>query len=93
VRLAHWHWPPGIPPSASVVPVLIVIALLVGTWAVRHHALLRLFHQPEPRRHAVKRDRVPAPSTSDDSILFPPTQSAAPTTTRHSHANQSPQRV
>jgi hypothetical protein len=96
VRFPHWHWPPGVPPSSSVVPVVIVVALLVGTWALRHHALLRLFHQTEPRRQAAP-DR-PAPtsnstSASAETVLFLPAQAATPTTSRHSHANKSPQRV
>lgn len=88
MRLPHWHWPPGLPLSSSVVPVLIVVALLVGTWAVRHHALLRLFHQTEPLRPAA--DRGPTPSTSDQSVLFVPAQGIA---TGRSHADKSPQRV
>jgi hypothetical protein len=90
VRLLHWHWPPGLSPTSSVVPVVIVVALLVGTWAVRHRALLRLVDRPELRGHTAERRR---PATSAESVLVIPTQSAAPTTTRHSHANQSPQRV
>lgn len=90
MRLLHWHWPPGVPPSSSVVPVVIVVALLVGTWALRHHALLRLFHQTEPRRQAAPERSA---STSAETVLFLPAQAAAPTTSRHSHANKSPQRV
>jgi len=93
VRHLHWHWPPGIPPTSSVVPVLIVIALLVVTWAVRHHALLNLFHRPEPRRQAADRVRVPSPSFSDESLRLLLDQDAITTTTRQSQANQSPQRV
>ncbi|HEX6345837.1 hypothetical protein [Umezawaea sp.] len=49
-------------------PVLIVTALLVGTWAVRHHALLRLFDQPEPRRRPDPAARVTSLSFSDEDL-------------------------
>jgi len=84
VRHLHWHWPPGVPQTSSIVPVLIVVALLVGTCAVRHYLMLRLFHRPEP---------PPRPSFSDESLRHLLDTTPAPTTTRHSQANQSPQRV
>ncbi len=93
MRHLHWHWPPGIPQTTSVVPVLIVIALLAVTCAVRHHALLRLFHQPEPRRPPAGRVQVPAPSFSDESLRLLLDHEAVPTVPEHSRTNQSPQRV
>lgn len=94
MRHLHWHWPPGMPQTSSVVPVLIVIALLVVTWAVRHHALLRLFQDPESRRRQpAERVKVPSPSFSDESLRLLLDHDATTTTTRQSQANQSPQRA